>query len=54
MEFGANKRPVEIISWKIMIRIFIVQIIMMTVSRNMVLKVEHRYDFGKIRVGLMK
>ena len=32
----------------------IAQVIMTLVSINMVLNVEHRYDFGKIRVGLMK
>ena len=33
---------------------FIVQIIMMSMSINMVLNVEHCQDFGIIRVGLMK
>ena len=37
-----------------LIRSFIVQIIMMSVSVNMVLKAEHRQDFGKIKAGLMK
>ena len=39
---------------KNLIRTFIVQIIIMLVSINMVLDAEHRYDFGRIRVGLMK
>ena len=36
---------------KILIRSFIVQIIMMSVSINMLLNGEHRSEFGKIRVG---
>ena len=30
------------------------QVIMMLVLINMVLSVEHRYDFGKIKAGLIK
>ena len=36
------------ISWKI------IQIVMMSVSINMVLNAKDRYDFGKIKVGLIK
>ena len=37
-----------------MIRSIIAQVIMMLVLINMVLSVEHRYDFGKIKAGLIK
>ena len=38
----------------ILIRSFIVQIIMMSLSINTVLNAEHREDFGEINAGLMK
>ena len=44
----------NLISWTILIRIFIFQIIMMSVSINTVLNAEHREDFGEINAGLMK
>ena len=44
----------NLISWTILIRIFIFQIIMMLVSISTVLNAEHREDFGEINAGLMK
>ena len=44
----------NLISWTILIRIFIFQIIMMSVSISTVLNAEHREDFGEINAGLMK
>ena len=41
MDSGANKTAVEVV-------------IMMLVLINLVLNAEHRYDFGKMDVGLMK
>ena len=41
MDSGANKTAVEVV-------------IMMLVLINLVLNAEHRYDFGKMNVGLMK
>ena len=41
MDSGANKTAVEVI-------------IMMLVLINLVLNAEHRYDFGKMNVGLLK
>ena len=43
-----------LITWKILIKSFFAQIITMLVLINMVLNVEHHWDFGKIRVGLIK
>ena len=41
----------NLIGWKILISSIIVQIIMMSVSINMMLNAEHRKKFWKIRVG---
>ena len=54
LESGTKNHGKNLISWKILIRSFIVQIIMMLVLINMMLNVEHHEDFGKIRDGLMK
>ena len=42
MESGTENRRKNLISWKILIKSIIVQIIMMSVSINMVLNAEHR------------
>ena len=42
LECGTKHRGKKLASWKILIKSFIVQIIMMSVSINMVLNVEHR------------
>ena len=54
LESGTKNHGKNLINWKILIRSFIVQIIMMLVLINMMLNVEHHEDFGKIRDGLMK
>ena len=43
----------NLISLKILIRIFIAQVIMMLVLINMMLNVEHRKDFRKVKGVLM-
>ena len=54
LESGIKNHGKNLIGWKILISSIIVQIIMMSVSINMVLNAEHRKEFWKIRVGLMK
>ena len=54
MESGTKYHRKNSNSLKILTRSIIAQIIMIAVLMNMVLNVEHRQDFGKIRVGLMK
>ena len=44
----------NLISWKLLIRGIIAQIIMIVVLINMVLNVGHHWDFGKINAALMK
>ena len=51
---GAKSHGKNSISWKIFIRSIIARVIMVVVLINMVLNVEHRYDFGKRKIGLMK
>ena len=43
----------NLMSWEILIKSIIVQIITMLVLMNMVLSVEHHQDFGKIMGGLI-
>ena len=50
---GTESRRKNLMSWEILIRSVISQIIMVLVVINMVLNVEHHYDFGKINVGLI-
>ena len=54
MRSGTESKGKGLISWKILIRSIIVQVITMLVLLNMVLNVKHRQDFGKIKAGLMK
>ena len=50
---GTESRRKNLMSWEILIRSVISQIIMVLVVINMALNVEHHYDFGKINVGLI-
>ena len=50
---GTESRRKNLMGWEILIRSVISQIIMVLVVINMVLNVEHHYDFGKINVGLI-
>ena len=54
MGSGTENHGQNSISWKVLIKSIIAQIIMMSVSINMVLNAEHCSDFGKTKVGLMK
>ena len=54
MESGIKNHGKNSISWKILIRSIIAQVIMIAVLINMVLDVEHREDFGKKKVKVMK
>ena len=54
MGIGTENHGQNSISWKVLIKSIIAQIIMMSVSINMVLNAEHCSDFGKTKVGLMK
>ena len=54
MENGTKKHGNNLISQKILIKSFIVQIITMLVLINIVLNVEHPQDFVKIKAGLME
>ena len=54
LESGTKIHGKNSISWKTLIRSLIAQIIMMLVLINTMLNAEHSWDFGKIRVGLMK
>ena len=54
MESGTESPGKNLISWKILTINIAAQVIMMLILINMVLSVEHRSDFGKIKAGLMK
>ena len=54
MGSGTENHGQNSISWKVLIKSIIAQIIMISVSINMVLNAEHCSDFGKTKVGLMK
>ena len=54
MTSGSKIHWKNLISWKILIKSIIVRTIIMLVLINMVLNVEHRWDFGRIMAGLMK
>ena len=54
MESGTKSHGKNLISWKILIIIITAQVIMVWMLINMVLNVEHHYNFGKIKDGLMK
>ena len=54
MESGTKSHGKNLISWKILIISITAQVIMMWMLINMVLNVEHHYNFGKIKDGLMK
>ena len=47
IESGNENHGKNLISSKILTRSFIVQVIMKSVSINMVLNAKHRHDFGK-------
>ena len=54
VESGTKSHGKNLISWKILIISITAQVIMMWMLINMVLNVEHHYNFGKIKDGLMK
>ena len=54
MESGTKSHGKNLISWKILIISITAQVIMMWMLINVVLNVEHHYNFGKIKDGLMK
>ena len=49
---GIKSNGKNLMNERILIKIDMVQIIMLVLI-NMVLKVEHHYDFGKIKAGLI-
>ena len=51
---GTKNHGKNLISWKILIRSFIVQVIMVLVLNKYVLNAEHRQDLGKIKFGSIK
>ena len=53
MKSGTESHGKHLISWKLLIKNFIVQIITLLLSINTKLNVEYRYDFGKIKAGLI-
>ena len=54
VESGTKSHGKNLISWKILIISITAQVIVMWMLINMVLNVEHHYNFGKIKDGLMK
>ena len=52
MVSGPESHGKNLMSWEVLIRSVIAQIIMMLVLINTVLNVEHHYDFGKIKAEL--
>ena len=54
MGSGTENHGKNLISWKILIKSIILQIMMMSVSINIELNAEHCYGFGEIKDGLIK